>query len=228
MEVSRATCHATSSAPHVHLRHRVVRAFDGTHTITCAQRQQQLRRLLAMKDGVRRPVTLMDRRGLPLDARSADSSPARGSADASSRIRSRDPAAADLWSAAAGRCLWRPASSLEPAQVVDGRLYGWSGPRRRPARRRGVHGRAHALPMCSTNRYAAKRDDAASLVPSPSAASVPAASPLMTPLKTCLRRCRPRCAMPPSRSCMACTTSHATHHTHHRRSPQEQQAMTTL
>ena len=124
VEVSRATCHATSSAPQVHLRHRVVRAFDGTHTITCAQRQQQLSRLLAMKDGVRRPVTLMDRRGLPLDARSADSSPARGSAHASSRIGSRDPAAARHWSAAAGRCLWRPASSLEPAQVVDGRLYG--------------------------------------------------------------------------------------------------------
>ena len=153
MEVSRATCHATSSAPQVHLRHRVVRAFDGTHTITCAQRQQQLSRLLAMKDGVRRPVTLMDRRGMPLDARSADSSPARGSADASSRIRSRDPAAADLWSAAAGRCLWRPASSLGRAQVVDGRLYGWSGPRRRPAWRRGVLGRAHALPMCSTHSH---------------------------------------------------------------------------
>ena len=114
----------TSSAPQVHLRHRVVRAFDGTHTITCAQRQQQLRRLLGMKDGVRRPATLKDRRGVPLDARAADSSPARGSAHASSRIGSRDPAAARHWSAAAGRCLWRPASSLEPAQVVDGRLYG--------------------------------------------------------------------------------------------------------
>ena len=34
---------------------------------------QQLRRLLVMNDGARRPATLLDQRGVPLDARASDS-----------------------------------------------------------------------------------------------------------------------------------------------------------
>ena len=126
MEVSPATCHNTSAAAQVRVGYRVVLAFDEPRTTACAQRQHQLRQLLAMNDGACRTATLLAQRGVPLDARAADSCLAHGSADASGLIGSIDPAAARHWSAAAGRCLWRPASSLEPAQVVAGRLYGAS------------------------------------------------------------------------------------------------------
>ena len=82
-----------------------------------------------MNDGARRPATLLDQRCVPLDARASDSSLAHGSADASGRFGSIDPAAAGYVSSR-GVVFVETRFVSRAWQVVDGRLCGWIGPRR--------------------------------------------------------------------------------------------------
>ena len=126
--VSHAPFHSLRAAAQVRIGYRVVRAF-GEPQLTRIAAKQQLRRLLVMNDGARRPATLLDQRGVPLDARASDSSLAHGSADASGRFGSIDPAAAGYVSSR-GVVFVETRFVSRAWQVVDGRLCGWSGPRR--------------------------------------------------------------------------------------------------
>ena len=132
----------TFPAAQVHIGYRVTRAFDGPDA-TCAQRQQHrlpICGLLATKDDVCRPATLMNWRGVPLDARSTPTLPA---AALTHRIASArwTPAAADYCRGlafAAARFVSRA------GQVADGRAVVGAGHRadqRAPASARTRHQR---------------------------------------------------------------------------------------
>ena len=85
---------------------------------------------LALSIGVLRSTKVRrSERGVPLDARASDSSLAHGSADASGRFGSIDPAAAGYVSSR-GVVFVETRFVSRAWQVVDGRLCGWSGPRR--------------------------------------------------------------------------------------------------
>ena len=132
----------TFPAAQVHIGYRVTRAFDGPDA-TCAQRQQHrlpICGLLATKDDVCRPATLMNRRGVPLDARSTPTLPA---AALTHRIASArwTPAAADY---CRGLAFAATRFVSRAGQVADGRAVVGAGHRadqRAPASARTRHQR---------------------------------------------------------------------------------------